>query len=219
MKRAIIVLFVLVFMGIAPAKAQTFSEWWRQKKTQKKYLLQQIAALQVYIGYARKGYAIAKDGLNLIGDLKDGEVNLHAGYFRSLEHVNPRIREYARIGDIITLEYHILKGYGQALKQLRQSNAFTEDELDYLVRVFGKTLDLSSDTLDELIAVSTDGRLEMTDDARLERIDLLYRRMLEHYGFFRDFRRQCTLLAIARRKEAGDISTGYILYNIQNPKP
>ena len=44
--------------------AQTLAEWVSQKVTQKKYLLQQIAALQVYSGYLSKGYSIAKDGLN-----------------------------------------------------------------------------------------------------------------------------------------------------------
>ena len=46
--------------------AQTWAEWFRQKATQKKYLLQQIAALHVYSGYLSKGYSIAKDGLNTI---------------------------------------------------------------------------------------------------------------------------------------------------------
>ncbi|MBC9797586.1 hypothetical protein [Sinomicrobium weinanense] len=208
--------FLLVgFFAINTARAQTFSEWWRQKKAQKKYLLQQIAALQVYIGYARKGYSIAKDGLNFIGDLKNGEMNLHADYFRSLGKVNPHIREYAKIGDIIALEYRMAGDYSQILKQLRQSDAFNKDELDYFVRVFGKTLDFFSDTLDELIAVSTDGHLEMTDDARLERIDLLYKRMTEHYTFFRVFRMECTLLAMARLREEEDTRTSRLLYNLK----
>ena len=41
--------------------AQTVAEWFRQKATQRKYLLQQIAALHVYSGYLSKGYSIAKD--------------------------------------------------------------------------------------------------------------------------------------------------------------
>lgn len=215
MKKIVLLWFTLIFMGVAPLQAQTFSEWWRQKKTQKKYLLQQIAALQVYIGYARKGYDIAKDGLIFIGDLKDGEVNLHAGYFRSLEKVNPHIREYARIGDMIALEYRMTRDYSQTLKQLRQSGAFQGEELDYLVRVFGKVLEDSSNTLDKLIAVSTDGALEMSDDARLERIDLLYKRMTEHDTFFREFRKACTLLAATRLKEMDDIRTSELLYNLK----
>lgn len=210
-----VLLFALAFMGTVPIQAQTFSEWWRQKKTQKKYLLQQVAALQVYIGYARKGYSIARDGLNFIGDLKDGEVSLHADYFLSLEKVNPEIKQYARIAEIMALQYQMAREYNQSLKQLRQSGAFNGEELDYLVRVFGKTLDYGSDTLEELIAVSTDGRLEMTDNARLERIDLLYERMMEHYHFFKGFGRECTLLGIARLREENDARTSRLLYNLK----
>jgi len=63
--------------------AQTFAEWFRQKSTQKKYLIQQIAALQVYIGYVSKGYSIAKKGLNTIQDIKHGDFDLHKNYFNN----------------------------------------------------------------------------------------------------------------------------------------
>ena len=64
--------------------AQTSSEWFRQKATQKKYLLQQIAALQVYSGYLSKGYSIAKNGLNTIKNIKNGDLLQHSNYFTSL---------------------------------------------------------------------------------------------------------------------------------------
>ena len=47
-----ILLFLFVSMLLS---AQTTAEWFNQKATQKKYLIQQIAALQVYIGYLQKG--------------------------------------------------------------------------------------------------------------------------------------------------------------------
>ncbi|MCH5688762.1 conjugal transfer protein TraI [Niabella sp. W65] len=53
MKKILLFLLLVVSAG-SNLQAQTFAEWFQQKKTQKKYLLQQIAALQVYIGYAKK---------------------------------------------------------------------------------------------------------------------------------------------------------------------
>ncbi len=52
---------------------------------QKKSLLQQIAALKVYIDYAQKGYSIAKEGLTLIGNIKNREFDLHSKYISSLK--------------------------------------------------------------------------------------------------------------------------------------
>jgi hypothetical protein len=37
----------LLLLQSLGSSAQTFAEWWKQGSTQKKYLLQQIAALQV----------------------------------------------------------------------------------------------------------------------------------------------------------------------------
>ncbi|MBC9795359.1 hypothetical protein IBL28_05245 [Sinomicrobium sp. FJxs] len=197
------------------AQGQTFSEWWRQKKTQKKYLIQQIVALQMYIGYARKGYSIAKDGLNFIGDLKNGEVNFHSDYFQSLEKVNPNIKQYAQVTEIMVLQYQMTREYSQSLKQLNQSKAFNEKELEYLCGVFERTLDFSLDTLNELIEICTNGDLEMTDDARLERIDLLYNQMLEHYGFYQEFSKESKQLALARLQEKGDTQKIRLMYNLK----
>jgi hypothetical protein len=52
---------------------QNAQEWTRQKKTQIKYLLQQIAANKVYIEYIEKGYNIARKGLQTIHDIKKGD--------------------------------------------------------------------------------------------------------------------------------------------------
>ena len=72
--------------------AQTWAEWFQQKQTQKKYLIEQIAALQVYLGYAKKGYDIASKGIHLLqGDVDD----LFMGFFKfSFQHIPlPRISD------------------------------------------------------------------------------------------------------------------------------
>lgn len=212
-KKAILLPLVLVLMGSTSVKAQTFSEWFRQKKTQKKYLIQQIVALQVYIGYARKGYKIAKEGLNVIGDLKNGEVNLHSDYFLSLSEVNPHVKEYTHLPGIIALQFQMVKEQHQILKQFRQSGAFSTEELDYIKRVFHRILTGASEVLDELMLVCTDGTLEMTDDARLERIDFLYKEMKEHYSFFKTFQEEGVSLALSGYKEANDVKGIEVWYN------
>ena len=156
--KKILILF-LFGMFATSTQAQTFAEWFRQKKTQKQYLIQQIAALQVYIGYAQKGYSIAQEGLNMIGDFKRGEFNLHTGYFNSLKNVNPKIKQYAKVADIMAMQVAIIKGYNRTRRQMQESGAFNGKELDYIIRVLGRLLDDCENTLDELITVTTDGNL------------------------------------------------------------
>lgn len=198
------------------AKAQTFEEWFQQKKTQKKYLLQQIAGLQVYIGYLQKGYSIAKNGLTAIGDFKNGEFNLHSDYFNSLKNVNPRIKSYARVADIISVQVKIVQTYHQVYSQAKKSNAFTTDEINYLYRVFERLTDDCNANIDELIMLTTSGKLEMKDDERLQRIDALYNDMQDKYTFAKSFSNEAMELAAARIKAKNDVQTSRVILGIKN---
>lgn len=213
--KKILILFLLTTI-VTTAQSQTFAEWFKQKKTQKKYLVQQIAALQVYIGYAQKGYTIAKEGLNTIGDFKRGEFNLHTGYFNSLKSVNPKIKQYAKVADIMAMQVTIIQGYGRTRRHVRESGAFNGEELDYIMRVLGRLLDDCENTLDELITVTTDGNLEMKDDERLERIDILYQDMTDKYTFSQSFSNETMVLASSRIKENNDVQTSRALYGIKH---
>jgi len=207
-------MFLLITI-VTTTQAQTFAEWFKQKKTQKKYLEQQIAALQVYIGYAQKGYSIAKEGLNTIGDFKRGEFNLHNGYFNSLKNVNPKIKLYVKVADIMAMQVTIIQGYSRTRRHVRESGAFNRAELDYIMRVLGRLLDDCSNTLNELITLTTDGNLEMKDDERLKRIDILYKDMTDKYTFSQSFHNEMTVLAVSRIKENNDVRTSRALYGIK----
>lgn len=213
--KKLLILFLFV-MFATTTQAQTFAEWFRQKKTQKQYLIQQVAALQVYIGYAQKGYSIAQEGLNMIGDFKRGEFNLHTGYFNSLKNVNPKIKQYAKVADIMAMQVAIIKGYNRTRRQMQESGAFNGKELDYIIRVLGRLLDDCENTLDELITVTTDGNLEMKDDERLERIDILYQDMTDKYTFSQSFSNETMVLASSRIKENNDVQTSRALYGIKH---
>ncbi len=114
-------LIILVFsIGIKQSQAQTYDEWFRQNKTQKKYLFQQISALQQYIGYAQKGYSIATKGLNAIQNIKHGDFNLHNNFFNSLSAVNPGISKYSKVSALIVLQISIAKNAHTTIKNCRK---------------------------------------------------------------------------------------------------
>ncbi len=211
-----ILLFLLLVSVAGGLQAQTFAEWFNQKQTQKKYLLQQIAALQVYIGYAKKGYKIAKEGLTTIGGFTRGEFNLHTDYFNSLKSVNPEIRRYAKVADIITLQIKIVQNYNRTSRQIKSSDAFSNDEQAYVSRVFGRLLDDCDKTLDELITITTNSKLEMKDNERIDRIDKLYLDMQDKFTFSQSFSNDAKSLAASRLKEKTDVQTSRVLQGIKN---
>lgn len=215
MKRTLLALSLLLTLSSA-ANAQNFSEWFRQKKTQKKYLIQQIAANQVYLEYLNKGYQIAKDGLGVIGSFKRGEFNLHGDYFNSLKTVNPEIKRYAKVINIIDLQLKIVRGTSNSLRQFSRSDAFSSDEMDHVQRVFGRLLEDCETSLDELLAVTTDGELEMKDDERIARIDRIYLEMLDKHTFFQSFSKETQMMAAARIQENKDVNTSRALQGAKN---
>lgn len=197
------------------SNAQTFDEWFNQKSTQRKYLLQQIAALQVYLGYAKKGYNIVTSGVNTIRNIKNGDFKLHRDFFIRLKNVNPAIRQYAKVAAIIAYQVKIIKQTKVTLQQIWETRQFTEAELDYCKQVFDTLLDECIKTVDELILVTTSGELEMKDDERLKRIDGLYADIQDKYSFVCSFSEDMGLLAVQRLGEQMEINRSKLINGIK----
>ena len=204
MKKIIAIALLLSFA--TSGSAQTFAEWFRQKATQRKYLLQQIAALQVYIGYVSKGYSIAKKGLSSIQDIKHGDFNLHDSYFTSLITVNPKIKRYAKVADIIALQISIAKQTAKTIKDCKNSHQLTTAELGYLQKVFTTLLGDCAKCLDALFNIITNGQLSMKDDERIAAIDKICFDMADKQVFARSFSNSAKGLCVQRDNEQWDIS-------------
>ncbi len=195
--------------------AQTTDEWLNQKKTQEKYLKQQIAALQVYIGYAKTGYKIVNKGLTTVQNIKKGDFNLHRDLISSFSKVNPRIKGYAKVADIIAYQLRIIKQTKEMLKGAREAGQFTANELDYCSMVIGNLLNSSLDNIEELITIITNGELSMKDNERIKRIDALYTDMQDKYSFVSSFSSAMGLLTVQRMRELHDIDISKKINGLQ----
>lgn len=182
---------------------------------QRKMLLQQIVALKTYFDYAKKGYKVVKNGLNFIGDVKKGEVNLHGNYFTSLKKVNPKVKNYVKAAEIISLQVKIIKMQKKSFELLRHDDLFHGDELDYIERTFDKLIDNCNETLNQLLVITTDTKLEMTDDQRIERIDGLYKTMVNDYSFCKHFNREISIVSLSKTKEENDVKQSLNLFGLQ----
>jgi hypothetical protein len=186
---------------LGQSAAQGLGSFFDQQVTELKYGEQQIAYLELYIGYLEKGYTIAKDGLTAIADIKKGEWNLHQDFFNSLISINPTFSRYGKIADIINLQLSILSRFKAAIQQM---NHFSSSEMAYVQNVFTNLSQECSKNLNELIAVLTDGQFTMTDDERIRRVDQLYSDMTDKWGFTQSFTNEAGLLAAARTSEQNE---------------
>lgn len=186
-KYAVITLLLFTTMSL---QAQTWKEWFRQRKTQISYLKEQIAALKVYGDYTRKGYMIAKEGLTAIGVIKEGDFFQHRDYFASLSKVNPKIKTYWKVAAIISFGLNVQQLYQEHHRLVSESGQFTDRERTYLNSVFTHLLDGCTDLIEQAVRLTTGDGFEMKDNERLRRMDDLYADMQDRYAFARTLSRR-----------------------------
>jgi hypothetical protein len=187
------------------APAQTWDEWFKQKKTQKKYLAKQIVLLRLYLGYLKKGYEIADKGLTTIHNIKNGDFNLHRDFFGSLKNVNPHIKNSAKVADIIAFQVYIIQNIKRVNNFCKTNEYFTPEEIRYVAAVYSNMLFLCDASISELLTIIRSNETEMKDDERLVRIDKLYDDMLDKHAFVQSFDSDVRLIARERERETRSV--------------
>jgi len=202
----------ILILVSAESKAQTFAEWFSQKKTQIKYLTQQIAALEQYGSYIKQGCQISQNGLGNIGGYIKGEYDLHSAYYNSLKVVNPEIKNNPKADAIASYAIQIPAEFDY----MNSLNGMDKDTRRYIDKIRVKVLEECNKDLDELQLVMTSGQAQMTDDERMKRLDQLYSRMKDKYVFAQSYCNQVRGLLIQRNQELQDIQTLKKSYGINN---
>jgi hypothetical protein len=211
MKRYIVISLVLLSLG-TQAQTPNANEWLRQKKTQRKYLIQQIAALKVYLEYLKKGYKIVDKGLTTIGDIKNGTFNLDKDYLYSLKQVSPVVKNSPKVKEVLVYQHSITSDFRKFLDDCRKDANLTSDEVHYIEDVYQNMLKECDASIDELTVITTAGEAEMKDDERLLRLDKVHDDMQDKYAFTQDFISSTRLLSLERAKEKNQIKVSKNLY-------
>ena len=192
--------------------AQTFDEWFSQKETQMKYLVQQIATLKSYSAVLNNGYDIIQNGLTSIFKSKEGDYKQQSDYLLSLWKVKPLIKSYGKVLSILQMKADVENQ--KPVMPLSITKFLTPQERDYIHKVNIKLAKECKDLTDELDTIIGDDQLQLKDDDRILRIDKIYSEMRDRYEFSRSFLGGITLLVLNRLKEeteADQLSSQYDL--------
>lgn len=201
MKRTAIILLGWILCLQMNVTAQTWNEWFKQKKTQKKYHYEQIVALQMHLNNLKKGITIVYKGLTAIHNIKNGDFNLHRDFFGSLKKVNPLISNSAKVADIIAFQVYIIQNLKKINNYCKNNKSFTAEEIRYVALVYSNMLLLTDASISELLDIIRSDKSDMKDDERLNRIDKLYDDMLDKHAFVTGFGNEVVLLSHQREKE------------------
>ena len=205
MKRNNIIKITLLVLALGfvqvPVKAQSFEA--------QQLLLnwEKLAQMKNILSDMKKGYEIVSKGYNSVKDIANGNFNLHEAFIDGLLLVNPEIKKYKRVADIISYQKDIVSEYRSAYSRFKKADTFNEREINYLGKVYKQLTDQSIDNLDELTTILTSSKLRMSDDERLQAIDRIFEDTEDKLLFLRNFNKQTTILSLQRQKERADVSS------------
>ena len=188
-----------VMVSIA-APAQTWNEWFRQKQTQTQYLVQQIAALKVYLGYLKQGYDIADKGLAIVGNIRDGNFSDHKDFFNSLLRVNPAVRNLPHFKALSGFHANLVAEL-ISMEEICTSPVLTKAERDYVRAVYQNLLRHAGERTRELALLLMDNQFQMSDQERVARITSTYHDLKDLHGFSLEFFNSTSLLIRQRERE------------------
>ena len=200
-----VVILTILLLTCGSLSAQNWDEWFRQKKTQKKYLVQQIVALQLYMKQVKKGYDIVRKGWNTVQDITDGEFNLHREFLSALERVDPLVREDYRVTEVLRLSSKILSENRKVRLELRKSEHMTIPEVQYVEDIHDALAEEVSGLLKDLDHLLTDADLEMDDAQRIQHLGVIYRAMLRLSGLAHDFNGSVLILMEQRSVQENNL--------------
>lgn len=169
--------------------------------------VEKLSQLKNILADMKQGYQIVNNGYNAVKSISQGNFSLHEVFLDGLLIVNPEIKKYRRVADIISYQKDILSEYKNAFNRFKASGSFNPQEINYLATVYTQLFSQSLNNLDELAAVITSSTLRMSDDERLKAIDRIFEDTQDKLSFLRHFNQQASILNIQRNREKTSIST------------
>lgn len=207
--KKIIILFIILSTGInlrLSAQAQEIQQLLLNVK--------KLSQLKKILTNMKEGYQILSDGYNTIEDLSEGNFTLHKTFLDGLMQVSPTVRDYKKVADIINYQLILVKEYKTAYGRFKQDGNFSQQELDYLARVYDNLFKQSLNNLVDLTTIITANKLRMSDNERLQAIDSIYYDMQDKLLFLRHFNNNTTILAVQRARERNDVTTIKEIYGL-----
>lgn len=209
------VLLLLFISGtLVQAKAQILGGFFSQQAKREKILTEQIAALNIHHSLLARGYDIKDEGLKAAHTLKDQSFGLHTAYFKSLGQVNPAVSKNPKVKEIYDLQQRITGTLKWEQDWQQKEQQLSREEMTYFNRVHSNLLAESQQDLRELTDLLTQGKLQLSDQQRLTRLDQLYNGMKDKNSFASYFVNKCRKLAMSRKQGSKEKAQVKKLYGI-----
>jgi len=177
-------------------------------------MMNQITGLETYLKSIKSVYSTTSNGLNTIHDAKNGSFTLNQNYFNSLKNVSPAVKNNPKIKAISDLQQQIQTTINNSLSWQQSKGQLSSDEINYMKLVYNNLLTECNKDLSALTTVVTDGKVQMTDKARIDKIDSLYKDMQQKCSFAQSFSNKAYDMANSRITDKSSNQSLQTLYNL-----
>ena len=159
---------------------------------------------------------LSKLKLDEISDWAQKQKDLYSQYYNELKEVKAIVSQYQRIRDISTKQARLLSDYQRSWGLLRQDDHFTNDELNYMEKVYKGILDDSLENMEHIFLIVESFSTSMSDAERLELINKAADRIDRNYDDLKTFNHQNVVLSLQRAKGSKEVEQMRRLYGIGN---
>lgn len=209
MKRKTILFIALCLLLTGYARAQS------EEAQQLLLNYEKLQALEKILDNMYKGYKILENGYTTVKNIAEGNYSLHQVFLDGLFAVNPSVRNYRRIPDIIRFQQVLVRERKSGYDRFKASPHLSADELGYIQSVYENLLNSSLRNIEELTMIITASKLRMSDDERLQAIDRIYFSMEGKLSFLRYFNNSTHMVTVNRAKDDHDVTTLKKLYELE----
>ena len=158
---------------------------------------------------------LSETKLDEISDWVQKQKDLYGDYFNELWQVKDIIEYYHRIKEITETQVKIISAYESAYNLFKQDSHFTDDEIEYMGKVYSGIIDASIKNLDQLSIVINSFNTQMSDESRLDIINRAAEAMTENYSDLKAFNSQNMMLSLQRSKDLNEVAVVKQLYGLQ----
>ena len=153
--------------------------------------------------------------LNEIADWSEKQRSLYDQYYQELWKVKSAIAYYQRIKDLTLKQVAMVGEYQRAWHLFQSDKHFHPDEILEMQRVYLGILEASARNLEQVMLVVNPGKTQMTDQQRLEAINLAGDRLEETYSDLKQYNNQNMILSLHRGKDLNEVQTIKNYYGIR----
>lgn len=150
---------------------------------------------------------LSKFRLTEISNWSEKQKALYSDYYDELWKVKSTIAYYQRIKDLTVKQIAMVSEYQRAWKLFQSDQHFKPEEIIQMQRVYVGILDASAKNLDQIMLVINPGKIQMTDQQRLEAINQAGDRLEENYSDLKQYNNQNMILSLHRSKDLNEVQT------------